>query len=100
MAKAKKKCTANTPQFFPKNTNPNWLKSWSEFDKDEWVELHNQLTTLSVSDSDAALSFRRNIYAHINAARYAALAHCLKVIKEDKKPIEKIESMMKEMVGA
>ncbi len=62
-----------TPTSFrPKNTNPNWIKGFAE-GEDTWGDCHDCLCELACKTSDAAMAFRRNVYAHLNAARYRAL---------------------------
>ena len=71
-----KKKVAPKHQFMPTQTNPNWLNQWtSQKPWDKHAELLNSMT----ETSDAVIAFKRNLFAHLNAARYAAIDECIHI---------------------
>ena len=83
-ARKAKKEVAPEHQFMPTGTNPNWLKGFVPDDESDWADMHDDLLELMTRSSDAAMANKRNMYAHLNAARYAGIAECLRIVKNRK----------------
>jgi len=93
--KARKK-VASKYRFMPsqsylgtKGSNLRWLKDIVPDDVD-WADLHDDLLELMTSSSPAAMANKRNMYAHLNAARYAGIAECLRIVKKNQSQAGKL----------
>lgn len=71
--KARKKVSPRH-RFMPHGTNPRWLQGFSG----DWADLHSELLNLMTESSDDAMAYKRNLFAHLNAARYAAIRACMR----------------------
>lgn len=72
--KAKKKIGPKH-RFMPRDTNPRWLKGFTG----DWTDVHDQLLQNMTELSDYAVEYKRNLYAHLNAARYVAIQQCVRI---------------------
>lgn len=76
----------------PKGTNPRWLQGFSG----DWADMHSELLNLMTESSDAAMAYKRNLFAHLNAARYAAIQACMRVtMRKTSSKLDAVEEMEK-----